>query len=209
MNKLLKDLINIGKVGSFINDIMVEMESEKEHDKLVEEILRRLEENDLYMKLEKYKWKVWEVDFLGVVIGPEGIKMEKEKVKTVLNWSVSKLVKEVQKFLGLANYYRRFAKRFTKIVRLLHELTKKKQKWKWSIRQEKMFEILKKRFTMGPILVASDLDKKMRIEVDSLDYAMGGVLLMECSDGQWRLVAYLSKSLNEIEKNYEIRRCWL
>ena len=58
MNKLLKDLINIGKVGSFINDIMVGMESEKEHDELVEEILRRLEENDLYIKLEKYKWKV-------------------------------------------------------------------------------------------------------------------------------------------------------
>jgi len=57
MNKLLKDFINIGKVGSFINDIMVGMESEKEHDELVEEILRRLEENDLYMKLEKYKCK--------------------------------------------------------------------------------------------------------------------------------------------------------
>ena len=96
-----------------------------------------------------------------------------------------------------------------KIVRLLHKLIKKKQKWKWSIRQEKMFEILKKRFTIGPILVASDLDKKMRIEVDSLDYAMGGVLLMEYSDGQWRLVVYLSKSLNKIERNYEIRRCWL
>jgi len=72
-----------------------------------------------------------------------------------------------------------------------------------------MFEILKKRFTMGPILVASDLDKKMGIEVYLLYYAMGGVLLMECSDRQWRLVAYLSKSLNEIKRNYEIRRCWL
>ena len=97
MNRLLKDLINIGKVGSFINDIMVGMESEKEHDELVEEILRRLEENDLYMKLEKYKWKVQKVEFLGVVIGLERIKMEKVKVKAVLNQSVSKLVKEVQK----------------------------------------------------------------------------------------------------------------
>jgi len=114
------------------------------------------------------------------------------------------LVKEVQKFLGLANYYRRFVERFAKIVRPLHELTKKKQKWGWGIRHEKMFEILKKRFIMGPILVASDLDKKMRMEVDSSDYAMGGVLLMECSNGQWRLVAYLSKSLNETERNYEI-----
>jgi len=60
------------------------MEIEKEHDELMAEVIRRLEENDLYMKLEKYKWKVREVGFLGVVIGPEGIKMEKEKVRGVL-----------------------------------------------------------------------------------------------------------------------------
>jgi len=85
MNKLLRDLINTGKVGSFIDNIMVGMESEKEHDELVEEILRRLEENDLYMKLEKCKCKVQEVDFLEVVIGLEGIKIKKKKVKAVLD----------------------------------------------------------------------------------------------------------------------------
>jgi len=85
MNKLLRDLINTGKVGSFIDNIMVGMESEKEHDELVEEILRRLEKNDLYMKLEKCKCKVQEVDFLEVVIGLEGIKIKKKKVKAVLD----------------------------------------------------------------------------------------------------------------------------
>ena len=64
--------------------------------------------------------------------------------------------------------------------------------------------MLKKQFTMEPILVAQDLDKKMRMKVDTLDYTMKGVLSMECNDGQWRPVAYLSKSLNEMEKNYEI-----
>jgi len=108
INKLLKDLINTGKVGNFINDIMVGTESEEGYDELVEEILRRLEENDLYVKQKKCRWKVREVDFLGVVIGLEGIKIEKEKVKAVLDWPVPKSVKGVQKFLGLANYYRRF-----------------------------------------------------------------------------------------------------
>ena len=128
MNELLRNLINIGKVAAFIDDVMVGTESKEEHDELVEEILRRMEENDLYMKLEKCKWKIREVDFLGVVIVPEGIKIEEEKVKAVLDWLVSKLVKDVQKFLKLANYYRRFVMGFAKIARLLHKLTKKKQK---------------------------------------------------------------------------------
>ena len=125
MNELLRDLINTGKVGSFINDIMVGTETEEVHDELVAEILKRLEENDLYMKPEKYKWKVREVDFLEVVLGPENIKMEKAKMKAVLDWPVSKSVKNIQKFLGLANYYRRFIEEFVKITRLLHELTRK------------------------------------------------------------------------------------
>jgi len=132
INKLLRDLINTGKVGSFIDDIMVETKSKEGYNELVEEILRRLEENDLYVKPVKYKWKVREVDFLEVVIGLEGIKME--KLKVVLYWPVFKLVKDIQKFLGLANYYRRFVERFVKIARPLHELTRKEQKWKWGFR---------------------------------------------------------------------------
>jgi len=129
MNKLLRDLINMGKVESFINDIIVGIETEEEHNELVAKILRRLEENDLYVKLEKCKWKVREIDFLEVVIGPERIKMEGKKVKIVLDWPVSKSVKNIQKFLGLANYYRIFVKRFAKIARPLHKLARKKQKW--------------------------------------------------------------------------------
>jgi len=84
MNKLLRDLINTGKVAVFINNIIVGTETEEEHNELVAEVIRRLEENDLYVKLEKCKWKVKEVELLGVVIGPEGMKMEEEKVKGVL-----------------------------------------------------------------------------------------------------------------------------
>ena len=105
MNELLRDLINTEKVAAFIDDVIVGMETEEGHDDIVVEVIRRLEENDLYVKLEKYKWKVREVGFLGVVIGPEGIKMEEEKVKGVVEWPTPKCVKEVQKFLGLANYY--------------------------------------------------------------------------------------------------------
>ena len=105
MNELLRDLTNMGKVAVFIDDVIVGTETEEGHDELVAEVIRKLEENDLYVKPEKCKWKVKEVRFLGVVIGSEGIKIEEEKVKEVLEWPIPKSVKDVQKFLGLANYY--------------------------------------------------------------------------------------------------------
>ena len=87
---------------------------------------KKVGENDLYIKLEKCRWKVREMEFLEVVIGLKEIKIEEVKVKVVLDWPAPKMVKNVQKFLGLTNYYRRFMKEFVKIVRPLHKLTKKK-----------------------------------------------------------------------------------
>ena len=204
MNELLRDLINIGKVAVFIDDVIVGTETEEGHDELVVEVVKRLEENDLYVKPEKCKWKVKEVGFLGVVIGPEGIKMEEEKVKGVLEWPMPKCVKDVQKFLGLANYYCRFIEGFATVARPLHNLVKKNKKWEWTDREEKAFKELKERFTKELVLAAPDIDKKMRMEVDVSDYTTGGVLSMECEDGLWRPVEFLSKSLNETERNYEI-----
>ena len=160
MNELLRDLINTEKVVVFIDDVIVGTETEEGHDKLVMEVIKRLEENNLYVKLEKCKWKVREVEFLGVVIGPEGIKMEKGKVKGVLEWPTPKYVKDVQKFLGLANYYRWFIKGFATVARPLHDLVKKDKKWEWMEKQEEMFKELKERFIKEPVLAASDIDKK-------------------------------------------------
>ena len=138
---------------------------------------------------------------MGVVIEPEGIKMEEEKIKGVLEWPTPKSVKDVQKFLGLANYYRQFIEGFATVARPLHDLVKKDKKWEWMGKEERAFKELKERFTKEPVLAAPDIDKKMRMEVDASDYVMEGVLLMECEDGLWRPVAFLSKSLNETERN--------
>jgi len=145
-----------------------------------------------------------EVEFLEVVIGPEGIKMEEGKVKGVLEWPMPKYVKDVQKFLGLANYYHQFIEGFATVARPLHNMVKKDKRWQWTEKQKEVFKELKKRFTEKPVLAAPDIDKKMRMEVDASDYATGGVLSMECGDGLWRPVAFPSKSLNETERNYEI-----
>ena len=79
MSKILRDMINKGKVAAFVDDVLVGTEMEERHDEIVEEVLRRLEENDLYIKPEKCVWKVRKIGFLGVVIGPSRIEMRKRR----------------------------------------------------------------------------------------------------------------------------------
>ena len=112
MNKILRDLVNEGKIAVFVDNVLVETETEKEHDEIVEKVLRGLEENNLYVKPEKCIWKVRKIGLLGVVIGSNRIEMEKKKVDRVLSWPEPKNMKDIRKFLGLANYYRRFIKDF-------------------------------------------------------------------------------------------------
>ena len=119
-------------------------------------------------------------------------------------WPTPKCAKDMQKFLGLVNYYHQFIEGFALVARPLHDMVKKDKKWDWTERQEKAFRKLKKWFIKELVLAAPDIDKKMRMEVDASDYTTGGVLSMECEDGLWRPVAFLSKSLNETERNYKI-----
>ena len=184
MNDLFRDLINQGDTATFIDNILVATDIEEDHNELVEKVLRRLEENDLFVKPEKCKWKVREVEFLGVVIGPKGVEMQKKKVEGVLSWLAPRNVKKVQKFLDLANLYRRFIKNFTRIAALLYMLVRKEQKWRWEKEQEEVFEKLKVVFTTEPILVILDINREMRVEADASDYATGGVLSTKCKDGK-------------------------
>ena len=204
INEILRDLINEGKVAAFIDDVLVGTETEEGHDEIVEKILRRLEGNNLYIKLEKCVWKARKIGFLGVVIGPNGIEMEKEKVEGVLSWPQPKNVKNVIKFLGLTNYYRRFIKDFARVARPMNMLTRKDEKWTWGDNQQKTFKELNQIFTTKSVLAALDLDKEFRVEVDASNYATGGVLSMKCSDEKWRPITFISKSLSNTEQNYEI-----
>jgi len=204
MNEIMRDLINEGKVTVFVDDVLVGTDSEEGHNEIVAEVLKRLEENNLYVKPEKCSWKTSKVNFLGVVMGQGKIEMEEEKVEGVLNWPVPKTVRDVRKFLGLANYYRRFVKNFAILAKPLNLLTRKEEKWRWEEAQQKAFEQLKGIFTMRPLLVAPELDKEFRVEADTSNFATGGVLSIKCDDNKWRPVAYISKSLNETERNYEI-----
>jgi len=128
MNEIMRDLLNEGKVAVFVDDVLVGTDSEEGHDEIVVEVLKWLEENDLYVKPEKCSWKTSKVNFLGVIMDQGKIEMEEEKVEGVLNWPVSKTVRDVRKFLELANYYRWFVKNFATLAKPLNMLTRKEVK---------------------------------------------------------------------------------
>jgi len=184
MNEILRDMINEGKVAAFVDDVLIGTETEKGHNELVEEVLKRLEENDLYVKPEKCTWKVQKVNFLGVVMDEGKIEMEEDKVAGVLNWPIPKTVRDIRKFLGLANYYRRFVKDFAKLAQPLNNLTRKEEKWRSGDEQQKAFEQLKTVFTSQSLLVAPDLDKEFRVEADTSNFATGVVLSIKCEDNK-------------------------
>ena len=109
-------------------------------------------------------------------MGQGKIEMEEEKVEGVLSWPVPKTVRDVRKFLGLANYYRWFVRNFAAIAKPLNMLTRKEEKWKWGEPQQKAFKQMKEIFTTRPLLVAPDLDKEFRVEADASNFATGGAL---------------------------------
>ena len=131
--------------------------------------------------------------------------MEEKKIDEVLSWPEPKNVKDVRKFLGLANYYRRFIKDFAQVARPINVLTRRDVKWQQGQEQQKAFDELKRVFTTKLVLAAPDLDKEFRVEVDVSNYITRGVLSMKCSDELWKLVAFILKSLSDTERNYEIR----
>jgi len=177
MNHILSDVLDIG-VLAYMDDILVYARTEEEHDRLVKNVLERLQQNRLAVSPEKCVWKAEEVEFLGYIIGRNGISMSQDKVEAVLAWERPTSIKEVQSFLGFANFYRRFIQGYSQVARPLTELTKKKEEgqWRWNPEAEKAFKELKKRFTTAPILSHFNPTRPVIIETDASDFAIGAVL---------------------------------
>ena len=112
MNKILKNIINKEKVAVFVDDVLVGTKTEKGYNKIVKKVLKRLNENNLYVKLKKCIWKIQKIGFLKVIIEPNRIKMKKEKVNKILSQPKPKNIKNIRKFLNFTSYYREFIKDF-------------------------------------------------------------------------------------------------
>jgi hypothetical protein len=143
MNHIFHDMIDFGLLV-YIDDLLVYVKTQPEHDEIVLEVLRRVQTNGLAVSAEKYVWRVTEVEFLGYIIGRNGIKMSAEKVEAILEWKSPSSLAEVQSFLGFANFYRHFIQNYSQVARPLTELTKSGAKdWKWMAEVETAFNELK------------------------------------------------------------------
>ena len=115
-------------------------------------VLERLSAAGIYLKPEKCRFHIQEVDYLGLVIKPGGLKMQDEKVATIRDWEDPEYVKDEQYFLGFANFYRRFIINYSKVVAPIMKLTGKIVPWQWETEQRAAFKALKDTFTSAPIL---------------------------------------------------------
>lgn len=203
MNDIFKDLIGV-YVIIYLDDLLIFSEDESQHDEHVREVLKRLRENDLFCKPEKCKFKQTSVEYLGMIISQGKVAMDPAKVQAVLDWPTPKKVKDIQAFLGFANFYRRFIRDFSHIVKPLTTLLKKDVRWAWTENQQFAFDYLKRMFTTAPVLMMPDMSQQFIVECDASDFATGAVLSQEGDDGLIHPVAFFSKSLNDAERNYEI-----
>ncbi|KIM53622.1 hypothetical protein SCLCIDRAFT_72298, partial [Scleroderma citrinum Foug A] len=171
-------------------------------------VLRRLRDNDLFVKPEKCCFRVTEVDFLGMIVSCDGIKMDSEKVNAILRWPEPTNVKQVHAFLGLGNFYRCFIKDYAIISCPMVDLTCKDVVFNFGDKERALFKALKAAFTAAPVLQYPNQDCKFCLETDASEFTIGGVISIKCDDSKFRPIAfflmYMSHSMTPPERNYPI-----
>jgi hypothetical protein len=172
----------------FIDDILVHSRSEEEHEEHLRLALQKLREHRLYAKLSKCESWIKKVAFLGQVISKGGISVDPSKVQDVLSWNAPTSVGDIQSFLRLARYYRRFIEGFSKISKPMTELLEKDKKFEWTSTCEASFQAMMKQLTTAPILVMPNMEKPFSIYCDASGQGLGCVLMQ---DGH--VVAYASQ----------------
>ena len=159
-----------------MDDILIYTKDMEEHNKVIEEVLTILKDNDLFLKPEKCIWRTNKVEYVGMIVSDEGVHMSSEKVNAIKAWKEPKNVRGVRSFLGFANYYRRFIKDFAKIAKPLVQLTHKDVEWSWTPASQTAFDQLKKKFSEEPVLAHPDSSQPIRVNCDTSGIGTGAVL---------------------------------
>jgi len=189
----------------YIDDILIYSQTVDEHMEHLRLILDCLRQHKLYAKASKCAFLQKQVDFLGYVVSAEGVAMATDKVQAITTWPTPATVGHVRSFLGLTGFYRHFIRRYAHISAPLTDLTKKRQQFVWTQRQQEAFEELKQTIAAAPILRIYDPAKQCIVATDASDYAIGAVLMQEFEDGL-HPVAFLSNKLNATTANYDTRQ---
>src|ERR1700722_139171 len=207
MNEILKEEIASGTVLVYMDDILIFGKDRADHRQQVRRVLDVLRQHKLYLKLEKCEFEMQETEYLGMIISEGNVSMDPVKVQGIVDWPTTNCKKDIQRFLGFCNFYRRFIRNYSAVARPLNHLTGNVP-FTWTDKQQKAFEKLKTLISSAPVLAILTPDDPMRLKTDASAYAVGAVLSQK-QDGQWCPVAFLSKSLTETQRNYEIYDCEL
>lgn len=196
MNRVFKKYLD-KFVIVFIDDILIYSKSEEEHAEHLRIALEILRKEKLYAKFSKCEFWLREVQFLGHIVGSEGIRVDPAKIEAVMNWERPKTPTEVRSFMGLAGYYRRFVKDFSKIAVPLTRLTRKNEKFEWTDKCEKSFQELKQKLVTAPVLALPDDQGDFVIYSDASHKGLGCVLMQH-----GKVIAYASRQLKPHEQRY-------
>ena len=191
-------------VAVYIDDVLVFSQTIEEHLNHLQTVIERIEGAGLMLKPTKCRFARQEVEYLGHVVTPEGLKPDRKLVEAITEFSAPTDVNGVRRFLGLASYYRRFIGGFARIAAPLRELTRKNALFKWTGQCEEAMRTLKVKLTSAPVLVYPTFDKPFTVETDASINGLGAVLQQSQDDGQLHPVAYASRSLTAAERNYSI-----
>ncbi|QRW03187.1 Retrotransposable element Tf2 protein [Ceratobasidium sp. AG-Ba] len=203
MNDIFRDILDV-YVIIYLDDILVFSKNKEDHEKHVREVLSRLQKHHLYCNLAKCFFSVEEIDYLGLIVSPEGIRVDPAKVVKAIDWSVPSKVVQVQEFVGFCNFYRTFIRDYSHIAAPLFNLTRKNHPWEWTDECATAFERLKEALRSAPVLIIPDISKQFFLECDASDFATGAILSQFSEDNQLHPVAFLSKAMTPAERNYDI-----
>ncbi|CCO35818.1 hypothetical protein RSOLAG1IB_11044 [Rhizoctonia solani AG-1 IB] len=202
MNDLFQDLLDV-YVIIYLDDILIFSKNEAKHEFHVHEVLQCLETAQLFCKGSKCEFHRTRVEYLGIIVSDQGFSLDKLKIQAVQDWPVPTTVKQVQSFLGFANFLRRFVANFSHMARPLHNLVKKETPWNWTEKEQAAFEGLKKAITEAPVLAHADPHKGYFLETDASGAALGSVLSQQQEDGRLHPIGFLSESFKGAEVNYD------
>lgn len=202
MNDIFSDLLDVNVIV-YLDDILIYSDDMSKHTQHVREVLRRLRKNGLYARADKCEFHSETVEYLGYILSPEGLTMSQDKIDTIQKWPEPRKIKEIQSFLGFANFYRRFIQNYSEIVVPLTRLTRKSTPWNFNDNCRESFNKLKKAFTTAPVLTHWIPNTQIIVETDASDYALGTILSIITPDKEIHPVAFHSRTFTAPELNYD------
>ena len=209
INDVLREYLDVF-CTAYLDDILVYSDTEDDHVIHVGKVLTKLQKAGLYLDVNKCDFHVNRVKYLGLIITTDGVEMDLKKIEAISQWKEPRCTRDVQAFLGFANFYRKFISGYSKIAAPLTNLTRTQAKgnfvypWSPGSPEQRSFEALKKAFTTAPVLAHFDPNKKTWLETDASNYITAAVLSQEDNSGRLRPVAFLSKKMSPAECNYDI-----